>query len=247
MPKPDAPRNDFRTLAAEAFPERYGGGSAASSVRVTRSPANQVWPYSTGVPLASTLTLTDRRIGAPSGRRGLGGQPGAGAGVIGNAHGSERPRHRTGFGQCRRQGRKPRRRKHRAKRGNGQAVDQRDALEHMHRRVAFKAQRRGLARLGAAGLDQQHLPRGHPPRSGDVLVKPHPPPQRVIGGARRDEDPSAAAGINQPLGGQPPHGGAQGVAIDAKARGKLRLGGQPLARKIARHRFRAAGPQRDRR
>jgi len=42
---------------------------SGATVSVTRSPANQVTPYSTGAPSASTLTATGRRIGAPAAMR----------------------------------------------------------------------------------------------------------------------------------------------------------------------------------
>jgi hypothetical protein len=50
---------------------RFSGSSpqtsALSTVSVILSPANQVWPYSTGRPSPSTLIDAAKRIGAPSG------------------------------------------------------------------------------------------------------------------------------------------------------------------------------------
>ncbi len=62
---------DFRALAAQAFPEKHEGRPAQPQpsgviVKATRSPANQLIPYSTGRPPASTLTASVLRIGAPS-------------------------------------------------------------------------------------------------------------------------------------------------------------------------------------
>lgn len=212
------PKRQRHALAREPCPAILDG--LARAIHIDRNRAQQRRPD-------GKLQLRGHGRGG-----GFCGDLCAGAGVIGQAMGRETRRDRRVVAQVIQECRKACGRKDRVKERDGRAIGQTEAFEDMDLRVGGKGEGRRLARVGAPGFQKQDAPVRHPSGGHQILVKPHPAPQRIGGGAVAHEDAGATAGMHRARCRQIGQRAAQRVAVHAEAVRKLCLGGQPVARAI---------------
>ena len=166
------------------------------------------------------------------GRRRFRRDLGRGAGIVPQTMGGKGRRDRLAVLQRREHRGKPLCREHRTEERDGRTIGKAEPLVDMDLCAFRQLQRGRLVRVGDPGLQQQDAPFRHPARRRQVLMEPHPAAQRIGGGPVTHENARAAPRVDRACLRQIGQRASDRVPVHAKPFGQLRLGRQPVARRI---------------